>query len=96
MIPVNEGQYRKLSAAEYHVMLEGIRQVIQPYMQRKLYVMQVTLPDMTITRTEDGVTMITSYPPDVQAHFDLCDSMCRRAVAEYLRREGYTLPEQGQ
>lgn len=93
MTPLNEGQYRKLSVAEYRVMWEGVQQVIQPYMRRKLDVMQVTMPVMTITRTEDGVTMTTSYPPDVQECFDRCDSMCRLAVAQYLRQEGYTLPD---
>lgn len=91
-----EMPFRELSVDEYRRMLEGVQQVIQPYMRRKLEVMEVTIPVMTITRTEDGVTMTTSYPPGVQELFDRCDSMCRLAVAQYLRQEGYTLPEQGQ
>lgn len=88
-------KYRELSIDEYRVMWEGVQQVIQPYMQRKLEVMQLTVPVITSTRTDTGYTMTTSYPPDVQEHFDRCDSMCREAVAQFLRQEGYTLPDAG-
>ncbi|NVZ19535.1 hypothetical protein HX794_07780 [Pseudomonas costantinii] len=92
---MNATQYRELTADDWLHMWEGVQRVIQPYMRRKLDVMQLTVPTMTITRTADGVTMTTSYPPDVQEHFDRCDSMCREAVAQYLRQEGYTLPDAG-
>lgn len=89
-------RFRELTPGEYCVMLKGVQQVIELFMRAKLDVMQFTVPTMTITRNDDGYTMTTSYPPDVQQHFDRCDSMCREAVAQYLRQEGYTLPEQGQ
>ncbi|NMX61485.1 hypothetical protein [Pseudomonas sp. WS 5079] len=87
-------KYRQLSVDEYHRMLEGVQRVIQPFAQAKLDVMQLTLPTMTITRTDAGYTMAASYPPDVQQHFDRCDALCQQAVAQYLRQDGYTLPDQ--
>lgn len=86
--------YRELSVAEYRRMLEGVQQVIQPFVRAKLEVMMLTMPAMTITRHDDHVSMATSYPPDVQEHFDRCDRMCELSVAQFLRQEGYTLPDQ--
>lgn len=86
--------YRELNAEEYRRMLEGVQKVIQPFVRAKLDVMALTLPNMTATRTDEGFTIVTSYPTDAQEHFDRCDAMCRDAVAQYLRQEGYTLPEQ--
>jgi hypothetical protein len=87
--------FRDLSVDEYRRMWEGVQQVIQPYVRAKLDVMALTLPTMTVTRHDDHITMVTSYPPEVQEHFDRCDQMCELAVAQYLRQRGYTLPEQG-
>lgn len=85
-------KYRELSVDEYRQMLDGVQRVIQPYMLRKLEVMQITMPVITSTRTDTGYTMTASYPPDVQEHFDRCDALCQQAVAQYLRQEGYVQP----
>lgn len=82
-------KFRKLSPDEYRSMLKGVQQVIEPFMRAKLEVMQVTMPAMTITRTGTGYTMTARYEPEVQDHFDLCDSMCEQAVQRYLQQEGF-------
>ena len=92
---MNATQYRQLTVDEWRRMYEGVQQVIQPFMQAKLEVMQLTMPTMIITRNDDSFTMTTSYPPEVQQHFDRCDSMCRDAVVQFLRQEGYTLRDTG-
>lgn len=92
--PTIATKYRELRVDEYRVMLEGVQQVIQPYMQRKLEVMQLTMPIITTTRTDTGYTLTTSYPPEVQDHFDRCDSMCEEAVAHYLHKWGYTIEDE--
>lgn len=92
---MNATQFRELTPDEHRRMREDVQKIIQPYMRAKLEVMQLTVPTMIITRNDDSFTMTTSYPPEVQQHFDWCDSMCRDAVAQFLRQQGYTHRDTG-
>ena len=63
-------QFRKLSVDEWLEMSLAVQKIIEPFAQAKLEVMQLTVPNMVATREDGHYTMTTSYPPEVQEHFD--------------------------
>lgn len=93
---MTETKFRELSVDEWLEMSLAVQKIIEPFARAKLEVMQLTLPNMVATREDGHYKITTSYPPEVQQHFERCDRMCEQAVAMYLRQEGYTLPEQEQ
>lgn len=71
----------------------GVLRVAEPFIAWQAELMCSCIPIMTIERGGTGITMTTSYPPNVQEAIDRIATMCKQAVSLYLRQEGFAPPD---
>lgn len=71
----------------------GAQRVAEPFMAWYAELMRLSATTVVMVRHGDTVTMTTSWPPEVQEAMDRCTSLCKQAVSQYLRQEGFTLSD---
>lgn len=68
--------------------------IAEPYIAQGVAILSACMPTMEVSNLDGHVLIKTSYPPEVQAALDRIEALCKDAVGRYLRREGFTLPDQ--
>lgn len=63
-----------------------VNRITEPYMGQMLTILRLTAPTMTMTRHEGHVSIVTSYPPEIQGALDRIQAMCKEAIRQYLER----------
>ena len=65
------------SRARAFVLAQG---VTEPYMRHALAILSCSIPVMTMYRTDDGVVLTTTWPPEVQAALEELSRLAKDAV----------------